>query len=147
MKLVVQRVKRASVDIEGKRVSAINQGLLILLGITHTDTKELIEKAVEKIEKLRIFPDELGKTNLSIKDINGEILVVSQFTLYGDTKKGNRPSFIEAATQDVAIELYNYFLEYAKPRFKKVGSGEFGATMDVSLVNDGPFTIIMDIFP
>lgn len=143
MKIVLQRVTKASVTVDEKTVGSIDRGLLILLGIADGDTKEDIEKAVQKISKLRIFADKDGKTNLSVSDIDGEILVVSQFTLYADCRKGNRPSFIGAGKPDFANEMYEYFLKYAKSYFKKVEHGIFGADMKVSLVNDGPFTIIL----
>ena len=117
---------------------------MILLGISNDDNKEKIEKVVQKISRLRIFSDENGKTNLSINDVGGEILVVSQFTLYADCRKGNRPSFINAGAPNIAEELYNYFTEYSKKYFNKVEHGIFGADMKVSLVNDGPFTVILE---
>ena len=144
MKVVLQRVESASVEVDGKIVSSIDKGYVVLLGIGANDTKEQIEKMADKIKKLRIFADENGKTNLSINDINGEILVVSQFTLYADCKKGNRPSFTDAGSPALAEELYNYFIEISQEQFKKVGHGIFGAHMHVSLVNDGPFTIILE---
>lgn len=143
MKIVLQRVLSASVSIDDKVVGSIGKGYLILLGIADDDTKEMIEKAVQKISKLRIFSDENDKTNLSITDVDGEILVVSQFTLYADCRKGNRPSFIGAGKPEFAKEMYEYFVEYSKPFFKNVQCGEFGGDMQVSLVNDGPFTVIL----
>ncbi|MBQ9097162.1 MAG: D-tyrosyl-tRNA(Tyr) deacylase [Clostridia bacterium] len=144
MKIVLQRVKNASVSVDGKTIGEIGKGYLALLGVSNTDTKEIAEKIAEKISKLRIFEDENGKTNLSASDVYGEILVVSQFTLYADCKKGNRPSFTNAGSPDLANELYEYFIEICKPKFKKVAHGEFGADMQVSLINDGPFTVILD---
>ena len=150
MKIVLQRVSGASVEVDGETVGNIEKGYVVLLGIGANDAKEQVDKMVEKIRKLRIFPDENGKTNLSIEDINGEILVVSQFTLYADCKKGNRPSFTEAGSPVLAEELYNYFIEMCRGGpcvrpFKKVGHGIFGAHMHISLVNDGPFTVILEI--
>lgn len=145
MKVVLQRVNGASVETGGKIISSVDRGYVVLLGIGADDTKEKIDKMVDKIKKLRIFADENGKTNLSIEDINGEILVVSQFTLYADCKKGNRPSFTNAGNPALAEELYDYFIEISKGQFNKVGHGAFGEHMHVSLVNDGPFTVILDI--
>lgn len=143
MRVVIQRVLNASVKIDTKE-EKINQGYMILLGICNADTKEDIEYLVSKIEKLRIFEDENNKMNLNIKDINGEILLVSQFTLYAKTKDGNRPSFTESMKFDEANEMYEAF----KTRLSETGipfkTGEFGADMKVSLINDGPVTIIMD---
>lgn len=144
MKVVIQRVTKASVAIEGSNVASIKKGLLLLVGMGKEDTKELVNKFVDKIIKLRIFSDENGKTNLSIKDVSGELLIISQFTLYANCKKGNRPSFIEAANPDQAKELYQYFIEVCKSQIDKVETGEFGADMEVELVNDGPFTIVLD---
>ena len=144
MKVVLQRVNNASVEVDGEIISSIDRGYVALLGIGANDTKEQTAKMVEKIRKLRIFADENGKTNLSVEDINGEILVVSQFTLYADCKKGNRPSFTDAGSAALAEELYNYFIEISQTQFKKVGCGIFGAHMHVSLVNDGPFTVILE---
>lgn len=144
MRIVLQRVSEASVKVDDNIVGSIGNGYLILLGISDNDTKEIIEKAVQKISKLRIFSDKNGKTNLSISDIDGEILVVSQFTLYADCRKGNRPSFINAGKPEYAEKMYEYFIEYSKEYFKKVEHGIFGADMKVSLVNDGPFTIILE---
>ena len=144
MKIVLQRVLRADVTVENKIVSEIGPGLLILLGITGTDTKSNIEVLVNKVARLCIFPDEHGKTNLSIADIGGEVLVVSQFTLYADTRKGNRPSFTEAAPPEQARQLYEYFLECCNGKFAKVAGGSFGAQMQIGLINDGPFTVVME---
>ena len=144
MKIVLQRVKNASVSVDNNIIGEIGQGYLLLLGVSNTDTKEIAEKLAEKISKLRIFEDENGKTNLSASDIGGEILIVSQFTLYADCKKGNRPSFTNAGGPDLANELYEYFIEICKSKFKKVAHGKFGADMQVSLINDGPFTVILD---
>jgi D-tyrosyl-tRNA(Tyr) deacylase len=144
MKIVLQRVSEASVTADGEITGRINKGYVVLLGIGDGDTKEQIDKMVDKIKNLRIFADENGKTNLSIDDVSGEILVISQFTLYADCKKGNRPSFTSAGSPALAEELYDYFIEKSRGRFKKVGHGIFGASMRVSLVNDGPFTVILE---
>lgn len=144
MKLVVQRVKQAEVKVKENSVGKIEKGFLILLGVTHEDAKENVDKLVKKVCGLRVFEDQNGKMNLSIKDIGGELLIVSQFTLYADTKKGNRPSFVKAAAPEKANELYEYFISECKKNGIKVETGEFGAHMEVSLVNDGPVTIIME---
>lgn len=145
MKLVIQRVKNANVVIEGKTVGEIEQGFMVLLGVAPTDTKEIADFLVQKLIKLRVFEDENQKMNLSIQDIDGELLIVSQFTLYADCNHGNRPSFIGAAAPDMANELYEYFVEQCKKQnIKKVATGEFGADMQVSLQNDGPVTIILE---
>lgn len=145
MKAVIQRVSEASVIIKKQKKSAIGQGLLILLGIEDLDEKEDIEWLSNKIVNLRVFDDENGVMNLSVKDINGDIIVVSQFTLHASTKKGNRPSYIKAAKPDIAIPSYEQFvIELEKLLGKKVGTGEFGAMMNVSLTNSGPVTIIID---
>jgi len=144
MKIVLQRVSEASVTIDGIETGRIGKGYLILLGVGEGDTKEQTDRLLAKISKLRIFPDENGKTNLDIGAVQGEVLVISQFTLYADCKKGNRPSFINAADPKTAKELYGYFLAAAKPLFNKVACGAFGADMKVSLTNDGPFTIVLE---
>ncbi len=144
MRIVLQRVSRASVAVDEKIIGEIGKGYLVLLGVSDTDTKQTADKMAEKISKLRIFEDENGKTNLSASDIGGEILIVSQFTLYADCKKGNRPSFTGAGSPAHANNLYEYFIEICKPKFKKVQHGSFGADMEVSLLNDGPFTIVLD---
>lgn len=145
MKLVLQRVKNANVIVEGKKVGDINQGFLVLIGIAPNDTKEIADFLIQKLIHLRIFEDENKKMNLSIQDIDGELLLVSQFTLYADCSHGNRPSFIDAAKPDLANELYEYFIEQCKKEnIKKVETGEFGADMQVSLQNDGPVTIILE---
>lgn len=143
MKLVIQRVKEASVMIEERMVGSIGVGLLIFLGIGENDTKETVKFYVEKLLKLRIFADHEGKTNCSIQQINGELLVVSQFTLYADCRKGNRPSFTKAGNPQMAKQLYEYFISLCKEKIEKVAAGEFGADMQVSLINDGPFTIVL----
>ena len=144
MKLVVQRVKNANVSIENNIVGKINEGFLILLGIAPDDTKEKVDNMVNKITKLRIFEDENEKMNLSIKDINGELLIVSQFTLYANCKKGNRPSFIEAAKPEHAKPLYEYFINECRKENLNVQTGEFGADMQIELINDGPVTILLE---
>ena len=144
MKIVLQRVSRASVTVAGNITGSIDKGYVILLGVGEGDDKLKIEKMVDKIEKLRIFSDENGKTNLSVGDVGGGILIISQFTLYADCRKGNRPSFINAAAPELAEELYNYFIKYAKGKFKKIEHGVFGAYMQVELINDGPFTVLLE---
>jgi len=144
MKIVLQRVSSASVKVDSKIVGRIEHGLLLLIGFSSTDTEESILPTIEKIVKLRIFSDEEGKMNKSVLDVNGSALLVSQFTLYADTKKGNRPSFIEAARPEQAIPLYEFFIAEMKKRIAKVETGIFGADMKVELVNDGPVTIVFD---
>ena len=145
MRVVLQRVSEASVTIENNVKSSIKSGLLLLVGIEDEDHQEEIEWLCRKIINMRIFSDEDDKMNLSLKDIDGEALIISQFTLHASTKKGNRPSFIKAAKPDVAIPLYKAFIkEFEKQLDKKLGTGEFGADMKVSLLNDGPVTIIID---
>ena len=145
MKAVIQRVSSASVTIENKIVAQINQGLLILIGIEDSDNQEDINWLTTKIANLRIFADENEVMNLSVKDINGEIIVVSQFTLHAATKKGNRPSYIKAAKPEIAIPLYEKFVSQMENELsKKIHTGQFGADMKVALVNDGPVTIIID---
>jgi len=145
MRAVIQRVTAASVHVEGKPVGEIGQGLLILLGIEEVDAEDDITWLVSKIVNLRIFGDEKGQMNLSVMDVQGQVLVVSQFTLHASTKKGNRPSFIRAAKPEVAIPLYNEFVKQMTEFLgRSVATGEFGAMMQVHLINDGPVTIIMD---
>lgn len=144
MKIVLQRVTEAKVTIDGKINGQIGKGYVLLLGVADTDTKEIADKMIEKISRLRIFEDENGKTNLSIDQVEGEVLVISQFTLYADCKKGNRPSFIGAGAPDFANEMYEYVLTRCRELFKNTQSGIFGADMKVSLTNDGPFTIVLD---
>ena len=145
MRIVIQRVKHASVTIENKIKSEINKGLLILIGIEDSDNKEDIEWLCKKIANLRIFDDEEGIMNCSIKDVDGEILVVSQFTLYASTKKGNRPSYIRASKPDIAIPLYETFCEQLQFELNKtISTGIFGANMSISLLNNGPITILID---
>ncbi|MDD2288243.1 MAG: D-aminoacyl-tRNA deacylase [Bacteroidales bacterium] len=145
MRVVVQRVERASVGIDNKLYSSIEKGLLVLLGIEDEDREKDIDYLCKKISKLRIFDDENGVMNLSVKDINGEILLVSQFTLHASTKKGNRPTYIRASKPDYAIPLYKKFIsELEKETEREIKTGEFGADMKVELINDGPVTIIID---
>lgn len=144
MKLVIQRVKHASVEIEKQIVGKIEKGFLVLVGIKVGDTKEQADYLVRKLCNLRIFSDENDKMNLSIKDVNGKLLIVSQFTLYGDCSDGNRPSFIEAARPEQAIPLYEYFCNECEKNGIEVQKGIFGADMKVDLLNDGPVTIIME---
>ncbi|MFM7006838.1 MAG: D-aminoacyl-tRNA deacylase [Flavobacteriales bacterium] len=145
MRVVVQRVKKAAVEIEGQVVGAIQNGLLVLLGIEHEDEQDDAKYLIQKLTQLRIFSDADGKMNLSIQEVGGQFLVVSQFTLHAATRKGNRPSYIRAARPEQAIPLYAYFVaELQKISQTEVQTGRFGADMQVSLVNDGPVTIIMD---
>ena len=144
MKFVIQRVSHASVEVDKKVVGKINQGFLVLIGITSSDTKEIADILISKLLKLRIFEDNNGKMNLSIKDVKGSLLLVSQFTLYANCKKGNRPDFLNAAKPDYANELYEYIIERCKNENIEVQTGIFGAEMKVNLLNDGPVTIILD---
>lgn len=144
MRLVIQRVNHASVTVDEQVIGKIEKGLLVFLGVADGDTKEMIDKYVKKLRGLRIFEDAEGKTNLSIQDVGGEVLVVSQFTLYADCKKGNRPSFVKAGAPDFANELYEYFKQKCEETFGKVECGSFGADMKIDLQNDGPFTILWD---
>lgn len=144
MRVVVQRVKHASVTINGTVNEKINNGFLVLLGVQSTDSEQDVDYLVKKVTNLRIFSDENDKMNLSLKDVNGELLIVSQFTLYANCKEGNRPSFVEAAKPDIAIPLYEYFVSECKKIIPVVETGIFGADMKVNLLNDGPVTIIMD---
>ena len=144
MKLVVQRVLQAEVQVDGQSIGKINRGLLVFVGVGKEDTKEIADKYLKKLLGLRIFEDENGKTNLSLKDVDGEVLLVSQFTLYAYCKKGNRRSFIEAWDSAEAEALYEYMIAEAKKTVPVVQHGSFGADMKVSLINDGPFTVILD---
>ncbi len=145
MRVVIQKVKEASVTVEGAVISSIGNGLLILVGIENEDTDEDISYLVRKIAQLRVFDDENGIMNLSVKDVNGDAIVVSQFTLHASTKKGNRPSYIRAARPEFSIPMYEKFIVQLELELgKKVGTGKFGAMMDVALINDGPVTIIID---
>ena len=144
MRFVIQRVKEASVRVEDKVLGQIEKGSLVLIGVSDNDTERVADKMIKKLVGLRIFEDENGKTNLSLADVGGSLLLVSQFTLYANCKKGNRPSFIEAGAPDKAYALYEYILPECKKAVPIVQTGEFGAEMAVSLVNDGPFTILLD---
>lgn len=144
MKLVIQRVTHASVTVDNNVIGKIGKGYMVLIGVSDTDTKEIADKMLDKMIKLRIFEDENGKTNLSLADVGGELLLISQFTLYANCKKGNRPSFIEAGSPEHANALYEYIIEKCKERVDVVEQGEFGAEMKVELLNDGPFTVILD---
>ncbi len=143
MKLVIQRVTEASVTVENSIVGEIGKGYLVLLGVGEEDTEDIAKKLADKLVKLRIFSDEDGKTNLSLGDVDGEVLVISQFTLYADCKK-NRPSFCHAGKPELANHLYEYFMECLRPQVKRVAHGEFGAEMQVRLCNDGPFTVLLE---
>ena len=144
MRFVIQRVTSADVSIDNKTVGSIGHGLLILFGACDTDTEEMLPKFADKIVKLLIFADTEGKTNLSINDVEGELLIVSQFTLYADCRKGNRPSFVHAGSPDAANLLYEKFVSLCRERVPKVETGVFGADMKVRLENDGPFTVVID---
>ena len=145
MKLVIQRVNYANVKIDGEEVGKIKKGLLVLVGVAAEDDEKIVEKYFNKLIKLRIFEDENGKTNLSLKDVEGELLLVSQFTLLANCKEGNRPSFIGAGSPDEAKRLYEYMVELGKKSDIHTESGVFGADMKVSLENDGPFTIVLEL--
>ncbi|MBQ4069230.1 MAG: D-tyrosyl-tRNA(Tyr) deacylase [Lachnospiraceae bacterium] len=144
MRFVVQRVTHASVTVDGNAVGEIGKGFMVLIGVSDEDTKEIADKLIKKLIGLRIFEDENGKTNLSLADVEGSLLLVSQFTLYADCKKGNRPSFIRAGKPDMAEDMYEYIIEECDKQVENVQHGIFGADMKVSLNNDGPFTIILD---
>ena len=144
MKFVIQRVTHADVVVDGNELGRIGKGFMVLIGVSKEDDKAIADKMVDKMIKLRIFEDENGKTNLSLDDVGGELLLISQFTLYANCKKGNRPSFIDAGAPDEANALYEYIIERCKERVNVVERGEFGADMKVSLLNDGPFTIVLD---
>lgn len=144
MRFVIQRVTESSVTIDGEISGKIGKGYLVLIGVADTDTKEIADKMIRKMIGLRIFEDEQGKTNLSLDAVGGELLLISQFTLYANCKRGNRPSFIEAGAPDMASEMYEYIIEKCKEQVEVVERGRFGADMKVSLINDGPFTIVLD---
>ena len=144
MKFVIQRVTHAEVEVEQEIIGSIQNGYLVLIGIAEDDNEEIADKLVKKLLGLRIFADENGKTNLSLKDVNGSLLLISQFTLYADCRKGNRPSFVNAGNPEKANELYEYIIEKCRDEVPDVQTGSFGADMKISLLNDGPFTIILD---
>lgn len=144
MKFVIQRVTNASCRVDDRITGAINRGFLVFIGVSDEDTTEIADKMTKKLLGLRIFEDENGKTNLALKDVEGELLLISQFTLYADCKKGNRPSFIRAGKPDAAEEMYQYIIKKCKEEIPVVECGIFGADMKISLLNDGPFTIILD---
>ena len=144
MKFVIQRVTHAEVAVEGEVIGKIGKGFMVLIGVAQDDTRVIADKMVKKLTGLRIFEDENGKTNLALKDVDGELLLISQFTLYANCRKGNRPSFIEAGAPDEANKLYEYIISEASKQVPVVEHGIFGADMKVSLENDGPFTVIFD---
>ena len=144
MKFVIQRVKEASVSVDGDRISRIGKGFLVLIGIAGSDDQTVADRMIKKMIGLRIFEDAQGKTNLSLKDVAGELLLVSQFTLYANCRKGNRPSFTEAGDPETAVRLYEYIIKECRKSVPVVQTGRFGAEMEVGLINDGPFTIILD---
>lgn len=144
MRFVIQRVSESEVKVDGKVLGKIEKGFMVLIGVSDSDTKEIADKMVKKMLGLRIFEDEQGKTNLSLEAVGGELLLISQFTLYANCKKGNRPSFIEAGAPDMASDMYEYIIAKCKEQVNVVERGQFGADMKVSLVNDGPFTIVLD---
>ena len=144
MKFIIQRVSEASVTVEGQVIGQIGKGYLVLIGVGENDTKELADRYIKKMLGLRIFEDENGKTNLSLKDVGGSLLLVSQFTLYANCRKGNRPSFTEAGNPELAEELYEYIIAQCRKEIPEVQTGSFGVHMKVSIVNDGPFTILLD---
>lgn len=144
MKFVIQRVKHAEVTVDGNTIGRIGKGYMVLIGVSNYDDEAIADKMLDKMIKLRIFEDGKGKTNLSLADVGGELLLISQFTLYANCKKGNRPSFVEAGAPDKAEQLYEYIIDKCKSRVQVVECGEFGADMKVGLLNDGPFTIVLD---
>lgn len=144
MKFVIQRVKHASVTVEEQVIGKIQKGFMVLIGVSDTDDEAVADKMIKKMIGLRIFEDETGKTNLALKDVDGELLLISQFTLYADCKKGNRPSFTKAGKPDHANSLYEYIIKECKDKCEVVETGSFGADMKVELLNDGPFTIVLD---
>lgn len=144
MRFVIQRVKESEVRVDGEVLGSIGKGFMVLIGVSNSDTKEIADKMIKKMLGLRIFEDEQGKTNLSLDIVGGSLLLISQFTLYANCKKGNRPSFIEAGAPGMAEEMYEYIIGKCKEQVETVEHGQFGADMKVSLINDGPFTIILD---
>jgi D-tyrosyl-tRNA(Tyr) deacylase len=144
MKFVIQRVLEANVKVEGEVIGEIQKGFVVFIGIGHNDTKEIADKLIKKLVGLRIFEDENGKTNLALSDVDGQLLLISQFTLYANCKKGFRPSFTDSGAPDLAEQLYEYIISECKKSIPFVQTGSFGADMKVQLINDGPFTIILD---
>ncbi len=144
MKFVIQRVNEASCKVDGNIIGEIQKGFCVFIGISNEDTQEIADKMIKKLVGLRIFEDENGKTNLALNDVEGSLLLISQFTLYADCKKGFRPSFINAGAPDMANQLYEYIIEKCKENISNVQTGSFGADMKISLINDGPFTIVLD---
>lgn len=144
MRFVIQRVLESKVEVDGRTIGEIGQGFLVLIGVTHGDTRQTADKMVKKLIGMRIFEDENGKTNLSLDKVGGSLLLVSQFTLYADCRRGNRPGFTDAADPKIAEELYEYIISECRKQVRNVQTGSFGADMKVSLVNDGPFTILLD---
>lgn len=144
MRFVIQRAREASVTVDGEVIGKIDKGFVVLIGISNDDTKEIADKLIKKLIGMRIFSDEEGKINLSLENVGGGLLLVSQFTLYADCKKGNRPSFVNAGAPDMANEMYEYIVSECRKKIDVVETGSFGAHMDVRLLNDGPFTIILD---
>ena len=144
MRFLIQRVTNADVTVEDHSVGAIGQGLCVFVGVSNTDTKEIADKMIRKLINLRIFSDENDKTNLNLSSVNGELLIISQFTLYADCKKGNRPSFTNAGKPEFANQMYEYILKKCAEEIPHIAHGVFGAHMEVSLVNDGPFTVVLD---
>lgn len=144
MRFIIQRVQNANVCVDGQVIGEINKGLLVFIGITHTDTYDIADKMIKKLINMRIFQDENDKTNLALQDVNGQLLLISQFTLYADCKKGNRPSFVNAGNADMANDLYEYIIKCCKETVPIVEKGIFGADMKIQLLNDGPFTIVLD---
>ena len=144
MRFIIQRVSEASVTVEDQTIGKIQKGFLVLIGVSDSDTQETADKLIKKMIGLRIFEDENGKTNLSLADVNGSLLLVSQFTLYANCKKGNRPSFVKAGAPDMAERLYEHFMDRCRNYVDVVEKGQFGADMKVELLNDGPFTLMLD---
>lgn len=144
MKFVIQRVAHASVTVDSKVLGKIDKGFVVLIGISETDNETIADKMIQKLINLRIFEDENGKTNLALKDVDGELLLISQFTLYADCRKGNRPSFVKAGSPDKANKMYQYIISKCREEIVVVQEGKFGADMKVELLNDGPFTVILD---
>ena len=144
MKFVIQRVTEASCTVDNQITGEIKNGFCVLIGVAETDTRDIADKMIKKMLQMRIFADDQGKTNLSLKDVDGNLLLISQFTLYANCKKGNRPSFIEAGNPELANSLYEYIIEECKKEIPMVQTGIFGADMKISLINDGPFTIVFD---